>query len=55
MRCDAARAEGYKVWIDVEISLPHIGTEEFTNDFRNEVVMPLLEEIRKKKLKVANG
>lgn len=53
--CDAARAEGFKVWIDVEISLPHIGTEEFTNDFRNEVVMPLLEEIRKKKLKVANG
>jgi hypothetical protein len=53
--CDKARAEGFKVWIDVEISLPHIGTEEFTNDFRQEVVVPLLEEIRKSKLKVANG
>ncbi len=53
--CDAARDEGFKVWLDVEISLPHVGTEEFTNDFREEVLMPLLEEIRKKKLKVANG
>ena len=53
--CDAARALGYKVWLDVEISLPHVGTEEFTNDFKTEVLMPLLDEIRKKKLKVANG
>lgn len=53
--CDAARALGYKVWLDVEISLPHVGTEEFTSDFREEVLMPLLEDIRKNKLKVANG
>ena len=53
--CDAARAEGFKVWLDVEISLPHVGTEEFTSDFRQEVLTPLLDEIRKKKLKVANG
>lgn len=53
--CDKARAEGYKVWLDVEISLPHVGQEEFTNDFKNEVLVPLLEDIRKSKLKVANG
>jgi hypothetical protein len=53
--CDKARAEGFKVWIDVDISLPHVGTEEFTNDFKQEVVVPLLEEIRKNKLKVVNG
>lgn len=53
--CDAARALGYKVWLDVDISLPHVGTEEFTNDFKSEVLMPLMDELRKKKLKVANG
>ena len=53
--CDKARAEGFKVWIDVDISLPHVGTEEFTNDFKQEVVVPLLEEVRKNKLKVVNG
>lgn len=53
--CDKARSLGYKVWVDVEISLPHVGQEEFTNDFKNEVLVPLLEDIRKSKLKVANG
>jgi hypothetical protein len=53
--CDKACAEGFKVWVDVEINLPHVGMEEFTNDFKNEVVGPLIQEIRKQKLKVANG
>jgi hypothetical protein len=53
--CDKARAEGYKVWVDVEINLPHVGTDEFTNDFKNEVVVPLIQELRRQKLKVANG
>lgn len=53
--CDKARAEGFKVWLDVEISLPHVGQEEFTNDFYQEVLTPLLEEQRRNKLKVANG
>lgn len=53
--CDKARAEGYKVWLDVEISLPHVGQEEFTNDFKTEVLVPLLEDLRRAKLKVANG
>lgn len=53
--CDKATALGYKVWVDVEMSLPHVGTEEFTNDFKNEVIIPMLEDIRRSKLKVANG
>lgn len=53
--CDKARAEGFTVWTDVEISLPHMGTEEFTSDFHTEVMQPLLDTLRKAKLKVANG
>mgnify|MGYP003334346616 FL=1 len=53
--CDKAGMLGYKVWIDVEISIPHMGQEEFTNDFKNEVVIPLIDSLRKAKLKVANG
>ena len=53
--CDKARAEGFKIWTDVEISLPHMGTEEFTSDFQNDVMGPLMENIRQSKLKVANG
>lgn len=51
--CDKARAKGFKVWVDVELCLPHIGVEEFTNDFKQEVVVPLIENIRKNRLKVA--
>ena len=53
--CDKAGMLGYEAWVDVEICLPHVGTEEFTNDFKNEVVIPLIDSIRKAKLKVANG
>jgi len=53
--CDKARSEGFKVWLDVEISLPHVGQEEFTNNFYQEVLIPLLDEQRRNKLKVANG
>lgn len=53
--CDKARAEGFKVWVDVEISLPHMGTDEFTNDFKKEVVGPLIQDIQKSKLRVVNG
>jgi hypothetical protein len=53
--CDRATKMGFTVHIDVEISLPHVGSEEFTNNFATEVVAPLLEDIRKAKLKVANG
>ena len=53
--CDRAREMGFKVYIDSEISLPHIGQMEFTSDFAQEVMQPLLEAVYKAKLKVANG
>ena len=53
--CDKATDAGFKVWLDVEISLPHIGQEEFTNDFYNEALIPIMEDIQRKKLKVVNG
>jgi len=53
--CDRAREAGFKIHIDVDISLPHVGIDTFENDFREEVVMPLIEAVRKSKLKVANG
>jgi hypothetical protein len=53
--CDRVREIGGSVWVDVDISLPHIGTEAFTNNFRDEVIIPLLENMRQSRLKVANG
>lgn len=53
--CDRVRAEGFKVHIDVEISLPHIGSDTFTSDFYEDAVKPLLDSIQRNKLKVANG
>ena len=53
--CDRAREHGYKIYIDVDISLPHVGTDTFEYNFREEVVIPLLDAVRKSKLKVANG
>lgn len=51
--CDRATQMGFKVYIDVDISLPHVGSNEFTRNFREEVVMPLLENIYNSKLKAA--
>lgn len=53
--CDRVAQSGGSVWVDVDISLPHIGTEAFTNDFREEVLVPMLENMRLSRLKVANG
>jgi hypothetical protein len=53
--CDRAAEHGFKIYADVDISLPHVGTDTFENNFREEVVIPLLEAVRKSKLKVANG
>lgn len=53
--CDRVRDIGGSIWVDVDISLPHIGTEAFTNNFREEVVIPMLDNIRLSRLKVANG
>jgi hypothetical protein len=53
--CDRVTELGGKIWLDVDICLPHIGTEAFTNNFRDEVLIPMLGNIRQSKLKVANG
>jgi len=53
--CDRAVEAGFKCWVDVEINLPHVGTETFKRDFMEDVVLPLLENERKARLKVANG
>jgi hypothetical protein len=51
--CDRATEMGFKVYIDVDISLPHVGSNEFSRNFREEVVMPMLENIYNSKLKAA--
>jgi hypothetical protein len=53
--CDRAAQMGFTAYIDVDISLPHVGQETFERNFREEVVMPMLENIYQSKLKVANG
>jgi len=53
--CDRAREHGFKIYIDTKITLPHAGNTEFTGNFSEQVVRPLLEGIRREKLKVANG
>ena len=53
--CDRATQMGFTVHIDVDISLPHVGQETFERNFREDVVMPLIENIRQSKLKVVNG
>jgi hypothetical protein len=53
--CDRATEMGFTVYLDVDISLPHVGQETFKRNFREEVVMPLLENIYQHKLKVVNG
>jgi len=51
--CDRAAQMGFKVYIDVDISLPHVGSNEFSRNFREKVVVPLMENIYNSKLKVA--
>jgi hypothetical protein len=51
--CDRATKAGFECWVDVEISLPHVGQEEFSRDFVEDVIKPLLAEQQQNKLKVA--
>lgn len=53
--CDRAREAGFEVWVDVEISLPHVGQNEFTRNFVEDAIKPLLHNQQMAKLKVANG
>ena len=49
--CDRAQADGYSIYLDPTISLPHVGTEEFTRNFEEDVLKPLM----RPDLKVVNG
>jgi hypothetical protein len=51
--CDRAREAGFEVWVDVEISLPHVGTEEFTRNFVEDVIRPLIRNQQVAHLKAA--
>lgn len=53
--CRRAREEGFKIYLDPDISLPHIGTQEFSRNFAEDALKPLLAQFAKPKLKVANG
>lgn len=53
--CERAAQEGFTVYLDPSISLPHIGTAKFERNFEEDVLHPLMEEARRKSLKVANG
>lgn len=49
--CRRAYEHGFTVFLDPSISLPHVGTEEFSRNFIEDVLKPL----RKPKLAVSNG
>lgn len=53
--CDRAAADGFTVFLDPSISLPHVGSEKFTRDFQEDVLKPLLEQHCTPVLKVVNG
>ena len=53
--CKRARADGFTVFIDPEITLPHVGSQEYHRSFKDDVLMPLIEKHCTPKLKVANG
>lgn len=40
--CDRARAAGYEVWIDPTITLGHMGVQEYTGNFGNDVLYPMV-------------
>ena len=53
--CDRAAAEGFTVYLDPSLSLPHIGSAKFERSFEEDVLKPLLKDHCKPVLKVANG
>jgi GT2 family glycosyltransferase len=53
--CDRATEDGFTVYLDPSISLPHVGQEKFIRDFIEDVLQPLLAEHCTPKLKVVNG
>jgi hypothetical protein len=53
--CDRAAEDGFTVYLDPSISLPHVGQEKFTRNFEEDVLHPLITEHCTPKLKVVNG
>jgi len=53
--CDRATEDGFTVFLDPSISLPHVGQEKFTRNFEEDVLQPLLKEHCTPVLKVVNG
>ena len=53
--CDRATAEGFSIFLDPTISLPHVGTQEFERNFEEDALKPLIEEFCTPELKVAYG
>jgi hypothetical protein len=53
--CDRAVEDGFTVYLDPSISLPHVGQEKFTRNFEEDVLQPLLQEHCTPKLRVVNG
>ena len=51
--CRRAREEGFTVFLDPMISLPHIGTQEFARNFNEDVLKPVLAENARQLKKVA--
>jgi hypothetical protein len=51
--CRRAREDGFQVFLDPMISLPHIGTQEFTRNFNEDVLQPVLKENARQLKKVA--
>ena len=40
--CDRARELGFEVWIDPTITLGHMGVQEYTGNFGNDVLYPMV-------------
>lgn len=45
--CDRASEAGFSIWLDPDINLGHFGSTEYTGNFREQVVKPLLEQTLK--------
>lgn len=45
--CDRVRAEGFKVYLDTETNLGHFGTMEYTANFAEQVLKPMMENALK--------
>lgn len=44
--CDRTRALGYEVWVDPTISLGHMGVQEYTGNFGEDILYPMVDPKR---------